>query len=242
VTAEHPPAIDAAAVGPRLDEVRRRIAGAGGGPEVQVLAVTKGFGPDAVTVARGLGLVAVGENYAQELLAKVEMLGADAQPTWHFLGRLQRNKVRQLAPVVAVWESVDRVALVDEIARRAPGAVVDVQLNLSGEAQKGGADLAEAPELVARARAAGLVVRGLMGVAPAGPPETSRPGFRALAALADELGLAGRSMGMSADLEVAVEEGSTEVRVGTALFGPRPLRTPAAPGPSGPSPSTSPRG
>jgi pyridoxal phosphate enzyme (YggS family) len=217
--------IDGAAVAGPLAEVRDRIDRAGGGRPVRILAVTKGFGPDAVEAALAAGLEAVGENYAQELLGKAEQLAErGVRPCWHFLGRLQRNKVRHLAPLVAVWESVDRVELVDELARRAPGAAVLVQANLSGEAQKGGAPLAEVPGLVERARGAGLEVRGLMGVAPAGAPELARPGFRALVGLADELGLAERSIGMSADLEVAVQEGSTEVRVGTALFGPRPPR------------------
>ncbi len=219
--------VDPAAVAARLERLRSRIEGAGG-DDVAVLAVTKGFGPDAVRAALGLGLGAVGENYAQELLAKAEALATDPPPgpapVWHFLGRLQRNKVRHVAPLVAVWESVDRVELVQEIARRAPGATVLIQANLSEEPQKGGAPLASVPELVERGRDLGLVVDGLMGVGPAGDPEGSRPGFRALVALADRLDLRQRSIGMSADLEVAVEEGATTVRVGRDLFGPRPPR------------------
>jgi uncharacterized pyridoxal phosphate-containing UPF0001 family protein len=222
--------IDPVAVAERLERLRERIAGAGAGRPVDIVAVTKGFGADAVRTALDLGLVVVGENYAQELLAKAADLDAapvaGAVPVWHFLGRLQRNKVRQLAPVVAVWESVDRPELVDELARRAPGAVVFVQANLSAEAQKGGAPLDEVPGLVARARDAGLDVEGLMGVAPAGEPEAARPGFRALVAMADRLGVSQRSIGMSADLEVAVQEGATLVRVGRDLFGPRPPRPP----------------
>ncbi|MCD9622485.1 YggS family pyridoxal phosphate-dependent enzyme [Rhabdothermincola salaria] len=236
-----PAPVDRHAVAARLADVRRRIAGAGGDDGIRVLAVTKGFGPDAVEAALELGLTAVGENYAQELVAKVEALGTDRDPMprWHFLGRLQRNKVRLLAPHVGVWESVDRGPLVDEIAKRAPGAVVYVQVDLSGEPQKGGAAPAEVPGLVARARDAGLAVRGLMGVGPAGPAEAARPGFRMLVALADELGLVERSIGMTGDLEVAVAEGATEVRVGTALFGPRPSRAdPPSPSSGGaPSPS-----
>lgn len=227
--------ITATEVAPRLDAVRQRIERAGGPPGVVVLAVTKGFGADAVRAALDCGLAAVGENYAQELLAKAEALGGDGVvPRWHFLGRLQRNKVRHLAPVVAVWESVDRPELVDEIARRAPGATIHVQVNLSGEPQKGGAAPEAAGALVGHARDAGLDVVGLMGVGPAGDPEAARPGFALLGTMADELGLPVRSMGMTADLEVAVEEGSTEVRVGTALFGPRPPRSAARPdGPGG---------
>jgi pyridoxal phosphate enzyme (YggS family) len=222
-----PAPLDRAAVAARLAVLRHRIAAVSGGRQVAVVAVTKGFGADAVRIALDLGLRDVGENYAQELLAKADALG-DLAPRWHFLGRLQRNKVRQLAPLVAVWQSVDRPELVDEIARRAPGAVVYVQANLSDEPQKGGAPLTGVPGLVAHARAAGLDVRGLMGVAPAGAAEAARPGFRALVELADELDVGERSIGMSGDVEVAVQEGSTQVRVGTALFGPRPPR----PGPA----------
>jgi uncharacterized pyridoxal phosphate-containing UPF0001 family protein len=225
--------VDPGAVAERLGELRARIEGASGGRRVQLVAVTKGFGVDVVRAALGLGLDAVGENYAQELLAKHAELDTDSEvpspPSWHFLGRLQRNKVRQLAPVVAVWESVDRPELLAEIARRAPGATVFVQANLSGEAQNRGAALIDVPALVARGRELGLDVRGLMGVAPAGDPEAARPGFRALVALADELDLPERSIGMSADLEVAVQEGATVVRVGRGLFGPRPAR-PSTPG------------
>ena len=201
--------------------VRSRIADAGGAGRVRLVAVTKGFGPEAVSAAVAAGVDDVAESYAQELLAKA---AAAAPPRWHFVGRLQANKVRALAGTVALWQSVDRHRLVDELARRAPGARVLVQVDVTGEPSKGGCRPAEAPALVERAAAAGLQPTGLMAVGPLGPPEAARPGFRALAALADRLGLAERSMGMSADLEVAVQEGATMVRVGTALFGPRPPR------------------
>ncbi|MCU0312313.1 MAG: YggS family pyridoxal phosphate enzyme [Acidimicrobiales bacterium] len=217
--------LDREAIAANHRRLLARIATGAPGRSVRLVAVTKGFGEDAVRAALDLGLHDLGENYAQELLAKAAGLGGDARIRWRFLGRLQRNKVRGLAPVVAVWESVDRPELVDEIARRAPGASVYVQANLSGEAQKGGAEMGDVAGLVARARSAGLAVDGLMGVAPAGPPEAARPGFRALVDLADELGVEDRSIGMSNDLDVALEEGATEVRVGTGLFGPRPART-----------------
>jgi hypothetical protein len=129
-----------------------------------------------------------------------------------------------LVPAVDVWQSVDRVELIDEIAKRAPGARVFLQANLSGQPQKGGASLEEVPALVDHARSTGLLVEGLMGVGIEGLPEQSRPGFRALVALADSLGLIHRSIGMSDDLEIALQEGSTMIRVGSALFGPRPIR------------------
>jgi pyridoxal phosphate enzyme (YggS family) len=215
-----------ALVGARVAEVHERIRRAGG-TDVQLLAVTKGFGATAVTATLDADVVGVGENYAQELLSKAAQLASSPrlnEVRWHFIGRLQRNKVRQLAPVVSVWQSVDRVELSEEIAKRAPGARVFVQVNCSGEQGKGGAGWDDVPTLVDHGRAAGLAVEGLMGVGPAGPPERAREGFERLVALADELGVAERSIGMSHDLEVAVEAGSTMVRVGEAIFGPRPRR------------------
>jgi pyridoxal phosphate enzyme (YggS family) len=210
------------AVAERVAAVRERIAAAGG-TGVTLVAVTKGFGPEAVAAAVAAGVEDVGESYAQELLAKAEAV--PDPPRWHFVGRLQTNKVRALAGTVATWQSVDRDALGDELARRAPGARVLVQVDVSGEPTKGGCPPAQVPALVERLAAAGLEVVGLMAVGPLGPAEAARPGFRSLTALADQLGLAQRSMGMSGDLEVAVQEGATMVRVGTALFGPRPPRT-----------------
>jgi pyridoxal phosphate enzyme (YggS family) len=215
-----------AEVADRLDELRREIA-AVDRPwthDVEVLAVTKGFGGEAIEAAVAAGCSSIGENYAQELLAKrdvVERLG----PVVHFIGRLQSNKVRQLVGVVDVWASVDRPGLVDEIARRAPGARVLIQVDTTGDPGKGGCPSGDTPALVARARDLGLEVDGLMTVGPTGePPEAARSGFRTVRALVGELGLAVCSMGMSGDLAVAVEEGSTQVRIGTALFGPRPPR------------------
>lgn len=219
--------IDPQQVAHRIAEVRERIDAASQGRPVQLIVVTKGFGVEAPRAALAAGSVSLGENYAQELLAKSAELDESerAAVEWHFLGRLQGNKIRQLAPVVSVWQSIDRASLIDELAKRAPGARLMIQANLSGEAQKGGADLDEVPLLVERARAAGLDVCGLMGVGPAGEPELSRPGFRALVALADDLGLAERSIGMTDDLEIAVAEGATMVRVGSAIFGARPPRS-----------------
>lgn len=216
-----------------LAEVRARIDAVAGGREVGIVAVTKGFDVSAPRAALAAGLTVLGENYAQELVAK----DADLDPAertvlaWHFIGRLQRNKVRMLAPHVSVWQSVDRIELLDEIAKRAPGATVFLQVDLSDEPQKGGAPLGEVAAMVDHGGALGLDVRGLMGVAPAGPPEGARPGFRALVELADRLGLPERSIGMSHDLEIAVEEGATLVRVGTALFGGRPPRPTTPTGP-----------
>ena len=196
---------------------------------VAVVGVTKGFGADAVAAAVASGCDAIGENYAQELLDKreaIERLG----PEVHFIGRLQRNKVRQLVDIIDVWCSLDRASAIDEVAKRAPGGRVLIQVDTTGDPGKGGCDVGDTAALVDRATEQGLIVRGLMTVGPTGGDgEAARPGFRRVRALVDELGLAVCSMGMSGDLVVAVEEGSTEIRVGTALFGPRPPRPMHAP-------------
>jgi PLP dependent protein len=218
----------AAEVAANIERVRQRIADAGGDPDaVALVGVTKGHPVDAVRAALAAGLRDLGENYAQELVAKADELGADstgAGPSarWHFVGRLQRNKVRLVAPYVTLWQSVDRLSLAAEIAHRAAGASVLVQVNITDEPQKGGCRPEFAPGVVEGCRDLGLEVRGLMAVGPEGDPVAARRAFAALAHLADEVGVSERSMGMSGDLEAAVAEGSTMVRVGTAVFGSRP--------------------
>jgi pyridoxal phosphate enzyme (YggS family) len=214
--------IDPAEVIRRTDALRERIAAAGGDPSaVRIVAVTKRFGLAAVAAARAAGLEDLGENYAQELLGKAAAPEA-AGCRWHFIGPVQRNKVRGLAPVVHLWQGVDRVEVGAAIARYAPGARALVQVNVTGEPTKAGASPAQAPRLVDDLRSLGLDVRGLMAIGRTGAPSDARPGFADLTALADRLELEERSMGMSGDLEVAVQEGSTMIRIGTALFGPRP--------------------
>jgi PLP dependent protein len=216
----------AATVAERVVAVRARIRAAGG-EHVRLVAVTKGFGSDAIAAARDGGVDAVGENYAQELLAKLDEL-TGPRPEVHFIGRVQSRKVRALAGTVDLWQSIDRASLVDELARRRPGARLLVQVNVSDEPAKGGCEPATTAALVDRARAAGLTVEGLMAVGRMGPPALARPGFALLRRLVDDLGLRECSMGMTDDLEVAVQEGSTMVRVGTALFGLRPRHSEAA--------------
>ncbi|MGH9247495.1 MAG: YggS family pyridoxal phosphate-dependent enzyme [Acidimicrobiales bacterium] len=211
-----------------LDIVHDRIQTAGGQPEAtRIVAVTKGFGPEYVAAAMACGLVEIGENYAQELLEKARVLGArpaSLDPHWHFVGSLQRNKVRLLAPLVSIFQSVDRLDLGETLARRAPGATVFVQVNLTNETQRGGCPIDATPRLVARLGELGLHVRGLMAVAPLASAEKVQEGFRAVRVLADKLELPERSYGMSDDLEIAVGEGATTVRLGTSLFGARPVR------------------
>jgi pyridoxal phosphate enzyme (YggS family) len=221
------------ALADRLDAVRERIAAAAPDPAaVRLGAVTKGFGVDTVRAALDAGLADIGESYVQELVAKATEIDDEIddgvtpvgrpRPRWHAIGRLQRNKVRKAAPFVALWHSVDRLSLGSEIARHAPGAAVLAQVNASGEEQKGGCPPSMAPGLVDGLRDLGLDVRGIMTIAPYGPPELARPVFHTARLLRDRLGLTELSMGMTGDLEVALQEGATLVRVGSGLFGPRP--------------------
>ena len=204
----------------RVEALRDRI----GRPDVRIVAVTKGFGPDAISAAAEAGLVDIGENYAQELIAKLPHVDAPNRPfrlNVHFIGRLQSNKVGLIAPVVDLWQSVDRFSLVSAIVARRPGARVLVQVNVSDEPSKGGCAPADAAALVDAASLAGLRVEGLMTVGRTGSPTEAAVGFRMLRRLVDGLGLEVCSMGMSGDLDAAVAEGSTMVRIGTALFGSR---------------------
>ena len=208
----------------RIDSIRSRLA-ALGRSDVRIIGVSKTFPVAAITAAAGAGLVDFGESYAQEFVAKAtELDQLDLGPTdvrWHFIGGLQRNKVRKIAEHVDLWHSVDRSSLVREIATRAPSARVLLQVDIFGEEQKGGCVPAEVELLLGEAVEAGLVVEGLMAMAPYGDPEGARPGFAALNKMADDLNLNERSMGMSGDFEVAASEGATMVRIGSAIFGDR---------------------
>lgn len=234
-------------VAERLAAVRERIARAASGAgrdasDITLVGVSKRQPQSRVVAAVAAGLGHLGENFAQEardkrpaLLEAFAKLGV-APPRWHFVGQLQRNKARLVAPDFDVVESVDRTSLAKELDRRAgaAGRTLDalLQVNLSGEAQKGGALAADVPDLLAAlAPLDHLRVTGLMTVPAADPdPERARPIFAALRALRDRLSsapggetLQELSMGMSGDFEVAIAEGATIVRIGTALFGPRDI-------------------
>ena len=212
-----------------VTEVRARIAAAarrvGREPDaVRLVAATKTVPAERVAEAVALGVTDVGENRAQELLAKADTLAAtvpsmQADVCWHFLGRLQRNKVRGLAGRVTWWQSVDREALGAAIARHAPDARVLVEVNLADEPQKGGCAPADAGRLIDALRESGLRVEGLMTIPPEG--DDPRRWFAALRELGGDLGVHHLSMGMTDDYEVAVEEGATMVRIGRAIFGAR---------------------
>jgi PLP dependent protein len=212
-------------VGERVGAVRARIAtaarAAGRDPDgVRLVAACKTVDVARVAEAVAAGVDDLGENRAQELLRKApELADTGAGVTWHFLGALQRNKVRPLAPWVRCWQSVDRAELGATLARHAPGARVLVEVNLAGEPQKAGCAPGDVGTLVDELRGAGLDVAGLMTVPPhEGDP---RPWFAMLRDLASRWDLAELSMGMTDDFEAAIAEGSTMVRIGRALFGAR---------------------
>jgi pyridoxal phosphate enzyme (YggS family) len=220
-----------------LAEVRARVAEAcararRAPDEVEIIGVTKTFGPDVVAEAWQAGLRKLGENRVQEAAAKIP--ASPGGPEWHLIGHLQRNKVRAALEYFPVIHAVDSLRLLEQIERAADEAGCQprllLEVNVSGEASKFGLQPDEAPAVVERAlQARAVTLVGLMTMAPFVPdPEMARPVFAKLRALRDRLqqtvgvGLPQLSMGMSNDYEVAVEEGATWVRLGTALFGHRP--------------------
>ena len=219
----------------RLEAVRHRISAAAGragrrAEDVTLVAVSKTFPLDVVRTALDLGIEHLGENRAQELKQKVAALGAG--PTWHFVGHLQTNKVKQVAGAAALVHSVDRFGLAEALDRRcvALGIKQDVllEVNVSGEASKSGVEPPGLARLVEEvAGLSGIEVSGLMTMAPLDPdPGRSRPYFAELKELQEVVtsvvpGASALSMGMTRDFEVAIEEGATLVRVGEAIFGPR---------------------
>jgi pyridoxal phosphate enzyme (YggS family) len=226
--------MDFRALPERLAQVRAAIArhqAAGGWTHpVTVVAVTKGWGRDAVEAALAAGLSELGENRVQEALEKMDAAAGAA--TWHMIGHLQRNKAKHIPGRFAVVHSVDSPELAAELERRAAERGVSVrillQVNVAGEAQKSGCRPEEAPTLARTAAgSAHLALEGLMTVAPlTDDPAVQRHTFRALRELRDALQKEGLwlpalSMGMSADYGMAVEEGATILRLGTVLFGPR---------------------
>ncbi|MFN9746287.1 MAG: YggS family pyridoxal phosphate-dependent enzyme [Betaproteobacteria bacterium] len=227
-------------IGTRLQAVRERIAEAcreagRDANSVTLLAVSKTFGPEAVRAAHAAGQRAFGENYVQEALAKMEDL-ADLRPAteWHFIGPLQSNKTRPVAEAFDWVHSVDRLRIAQRLAEQRPAWLpplnLCLQVNVSGEASKSGVAPAELPalaEAVAALPAARVRLAGLMSIPePSADAAAQRAAHRRLRELRDDLQARGLalgtlSMGMSGDLEAAVAEGSTLVRVGTAIFGAR---------------------
>lgn len=194
-----------------------------GGPGVRIVAVAKGFPWAAVRSVIEAGCQLIGENYAQEVVSKYAPVAESERPSIHFIGRLQSNKVAMLSPFIDTWQSVDRLKLLEDIARHSPGARVMIQVNTTRETDKAGCAPAEVSHLVRRARDLDLDVIGLMTMGPThGDEQMVRESFTLAAHLRGELGLGELSMGMSGDMDIAVELGATMVRVGTAIFGRRP--------------------
>jgi pyridoxal phosphate enzyme (YggS family) len=197
--------------------------------DVRLVGVTKGMPANVAREAAASGLTRFGENYVQEWIAKRDALADVDGLEWHFIGRIQRNKAAAIAAAVLVHSVADlRVgaALDAAGARRGLPVRALVQVNLAGETSKDGVAPADLPALLdGLRRLASLRIEGLMTIPPPVAPEETRPLFRGLRELRDRqrdaAALRELSMGMSADFEVAIEEGATLVRVGTAVFGPR---------------------
>ncbi|MEQ1885021.1 MAG: YggS family pyridoxal phosphate-dependent enzyme [Bryobacteraceae bacterium] len=222
----------------RIDQVEERIQQACGRAgrrreEITLVAVTKKFSPQVMLDAYDCGLRVFGENYVQEFERKRPELGAMREAQVHFIGHLQSNKTRVAAEIFEVIETVDA----EKIARRLDQAAGEIgrtlgvmlEVKLSDEESKAGAGPSEIPALIeAVLSCPNLRLDGLMTMPPWNDDqEQTRPYFKKLAAIAREHGLAKLSMGMSHDFEAAIEEGATHIRVGTALFGPRPKPTSA---------------
>lgn len=214
----------------RLAEVRSRIAAAvaaAGRPagSVRLVAVTKGFPATDALLLRRLGQSEFGEARLAELLSKAAQLASGPPVRWHFVGRLQRNKARRVAAASDLVHSLDRAALIPPLAAGRPGGAVLVQISLDGDPERGGVAAADAEALADAAAAEGLVVAGVMAVVPL--DEEPRAAFARLARTAEVLRRSHPtareiSAGMSGDLEQAIAEGATLVRVGTALLAGKP--------------------
>ena len=216
----------------RLEQVRATIAQRAGGQEVTIVAVTKGFGVDAIRAARAAGLADIGENRVQEAVGKQEELGAGSQELgirWHLIGHLQRNKAKLVPGRFELVHSVDSLPLATELDKRASAQRVLLQVNVAGEEQKSGCAPEEARTLARQISALNnLRLEGLMTIAPfTDDVDVQRRTFRGLRVLRDTikeeegLWLPTLSMGMSGDYATAAQEGATVIRLGTALFGPR---------------------
>jgi pyridoxal phosphate enzyme (YggS family) len=225
-------ALSADEIATRLAAVRERIEracqrAARNPADVRLIAVSKRHDVAAIRAAYAAGQRDFGENYVQELVHKADALADLPDLRFRLIGRLQRNKVKDIVRVHASVDTLDSVKLVEALAERVQidGHPLDVlvQVNIGEEPQKAGVMPAQLAELVAAVRAKPvLVLRGLLAIPPAvADAEQTRPHFQRLHELARDHELGELSMGMSDDLEVAVEEGATMVRVGTAIFGPR---------------------
>ena len=213
----------------RLDAVLERIAAAvaragRSAGSVKLVAVSKRKPPEDIVAAYDAGLRDFGENYVQEFENKKASLPSLPEARFHLIGRLQSNKAKRAADIFHTIQTVDSVKLANRLDRFGNLLDVFLEVKLSHEESKSGMDEANLDAVLQAVRdASNLNLVGLMTMPPwHEDPERSRPYFRKLRALAESIGVEGLSMGMSRDLEVAIEEGATQVRVGTAIFGERP--------------------
>ncbi len=213
----------------RIDQVEHRIQTAVSRShrtrdDVTLIAVTKKFSAAVMCEAYSLGLRVFGENYVQEFAEKHPALAALTDAQFHLIGHLQSNKARQASELFQTIETVDSTKLARRLSEAGKPLEVMIEVKLSPEGTKAGAAPEELPALIEAIRQCpNLRLTGLMTMPPWNPdPETTRPFFRRLTELARVHQLPKLSMGMSHDLEAAIEEGATHIRVGTALFGPRP--------------------
>jgi pyridoxal phosphate enzyme (YggS family) len=220
--------MDTMALDQRLAAVRERMTRAAQRAgrklaEINLLAVTKVFPAEAVREAYDLGLREFGENYVQEFESKASQLHGLDGARFHLIGHLQSNKAKRAAELFQVIQTVDSAKLAKRLNEANVPLEIMLEVKLSVEEAKSGADPGELPALIEAVRSCpNLRLTGLMTMPPwSDDPEASRPYFRQLRELGERHGLQGLSMGMSHDLETAIEEGSTCIRVGTALFGKR---------------------
>tara|TARA_B100000700_G_C14934798_1_gene803705 strand:+ start:295 stop:963 length:669 start_codon:yes stop_codon:yes gene_type:complete len=210
-------------VADRVGELQAEILSKSDNP-VRIVAVTKGFGVQAVIAANRAGVDDIGENYAQEMVAKKEMLAnvnPDSKPRWHFIGNLQRNKVKKISSHVFLWQSVNSIPLGEEIIKRCKEPQLLIQVNMTGAKNQGGLPPSEAPAFVERLRGIDVNILGLMTIGDHGDREATLKHFQNLRTMANSLDLPECSMGMSNDYDLAIEAGATILRLGTAIFGNR---------------------
>ena len=202
----------------RLEEINEIVA-AKAQNQVNLIAVTKGFTHEEVNVATELGIKNFGENYAQELLAKNPLVNAEI--SWHYIGQLQSNKVRKVSHLVDVWHSVTSLKLAREIHNRNDQAKILLQVSVLGPSNSKGFEAEELPDLIFQLRDENIDVSGLMTMGVPGDTIATRFVFERLRKLADTFELSECSMGMSDDFEIALESGSSMIRIGSAIFGNR---------------------
>ncbi|MBT95345.1 MAG: YggS family pyridoxal phosphate-dependent enzyme [Acidimicrobiaceae bacterium] len=186
---------------------------------VKLVAVTKGFTHEELSLASDLGIRDFGENYAQEILTKDALTKTDI--SWHFIGQIQSNKIRKVSHLVDTWHSVTSMKIAREINKRNKCAELLLQVSVKGPSNSKGFTVEELPNALSELRRENIDVAGLMTMGVPGDREATRDSFNKLRELANTFELAECSMGMSGDFEIALESGSTMLRIGSAIFGNR---------------------